>query len=271
MAQTAVNTYNIKPTYPTQQNPAPTGPPGTPAEPTARNAKGIMLPPPPPNSASQPAPGAGNGTPGKNTPVMSGLQPRNASNKDGSSPGEGVSPESARPGSRPIAGPAPQVTPATVPGTVSTPGGPSAISAPSPSQIATPQQISRPQTQSPSQSIITRPSTATTNGIPGGVAAPNPSAMLANRYATTAPGAANGAIGAQAAVTQSNTGMGASTDIMGGVPLANDLFMGLDFPMMSYADEDFGSGMPLDFGPTFGVDETYNLYINDTLDGVNGP
>jgi hypothetical protein len=282
MQQTAVNTYNIKQTYPQQQqNPGLTGPPGAAAGPVVRGAtnapKGPMLPPPPPNaSTGQPTPGTGNTTPGKNPPVMSGLQARNAGSKDGSSPGEGVSPDSARPGSRPIPGSTPQMTPAPIPGTASTPGGPSAISAPSPSQMATPQQISRPQTQSPSQAAIARPSSATTNGLVGSI--PNPSAMLARYGGGAPPGGTNGA--AQAGSTPSNPSMGGSTEMLGGVPLTNDLFTSLnssipfDFQMMGYQEDDtFGANMSLDFGTTFGMDGNYDMsaYLNESsLDSING-
>jgi hypothetical protein len=145
--------------------------------------------------------------------------------------------------------------------------------------MATPQQISRPQTQSPSQAAIVRPPSATTNGLVNGI--PNPSALLARYGGGAPPGGTNGAGGAALAVsTPSNSGMGSSTEMLGGVPLPNDLFTSLnptmpfDFQMMGYQEDDtFATNMSLDFGSTFGMDPNYDMsaYLNESsLDSING-
>jgi hypothetical protein len=145
--------------------------------------------------------------------------------------------------------------------------------------MATPQQISRPQTQSPSQAAIVRPPSATTNGLVNGV--PNPSALLARYGGGGPPGGTNVAGGAaQAVSTPSNSGMGSSTEMLGSVPLPNDLFTSLntpmpfDFQMMGYQEDDtFATNMSLDFGSTFGMDPNYDMsaYLNESsLDSING-
>jgi hypothetical protein len=267
-------------------NPAPTeqgglGTPGSRPPMGAANIKGAMLPPPPPGAA----PGTSNNNgpnSAKSTPVLA------ARTKEGSSPGgiEGVSPENARPASRPIPGSTPQAisaptTPANNPitGSAVTPGRPSTMSAPSPSQLMQQQQqqSSRPQSQSPSGLSISRAPASTPLQ-----AAPNPSAIQAQNYQTAGaslgglngmPNANNGSVPTPSSlmpVALGNPGAALTT----GDPGANDIFgMGtmsaLDLQMMSYPEDTFGQSMGLDFSLP---DDFYTTYIDEaTLDSVSGP
>ncbi|CAG8613876.1 11023_t:CDS:2, partial [Acaulospora colombiana] len=243
----------------------PTGPP-----------KGAMLPPPAPNSTMQPTGATNTNGPnsGKGTPVMA------ARIKEGSSPGgiEGVSPENARPGSRPIPGSTPQAVSAAptpsnpITGPPLTPGRPSTISAPSPGLMGQPQQLSRPQSQSPSGLSVPRAPTSTPLQP-----ALNPSVIQAQNYQT-----AGGPLGGLNGVPNPNSSLSAPASLMPvtlGNPSAglagpdtstSDLFgMSLDLQMMNYPD-DFGQSMTLDFG----LSDDFYSYIDEaaTLDsGPGGP
>jgi hypothetical protein len=295
LTHTAINGYGGSRSYPPPNqnqgvpialtagaiNPAPTeqgalGTPGSRPLMAPTNLKGAMLPPPPPGTA----PGTSN-TNGpnsaKSTPVLA------ARTKEGSSPSgiEGVSPENARPASRPIPGSTPQAisaptTPANNPitGSAVTPGRPSTMSAPSPSQLMQQQQSSRPQSQSPSGLSISRAPASTPLQ-----AAPNPSAIQAQNYQTAGaslgglngmPNANNSSVPTPASlmpVALGNPGAALST----GDPGGNDIFgmTPLDLQMMSYPEDTFGQSMGLDFSLP---DDFYTTYIDEaTLDSVSGP
>ncbi|PVF93924.1 hypothetical protein CPB86DRAFT_818410 [Serendipita vermifera] len=251
------------------------GTPGSrpPMGPTS-SAKGAMLPPPAPNSTMQAtgAPNTNAPNSNKSTPIMA------ARTKEGSSPSgvDGISPENARPASRPIPGSTPQaVSAAATPsnpmtGLPVTPGRPSTISAPSPGLMGQPQQLSRPQSQSPSGLSVPRAPASTPLQAP-----PNPSAIQAQNYqAGGAPlGGLNGVPGpGNLSLSTPTTLMPAtlgnlSTGLTVGDPTATDIF-NLDLQMMNYPDE-FGHSMALDFNLT---DDFYSSYIDEaTLDSVSGP